>query len=166
MLTAEKIIELLKLEPLAIEGGYFCETYRCPLTLPGSSLPDAYTGERSFSTAIYYLLTPDNFSLMHQVPGEEVFHFYLGDAVEMLHLNQDGTGEVVTMGTDIEAGMHPQVVVPGGVWQGARLVSGGRYALMGTTMAPGFDYADYTNGVRADLCSQYPDYAELITERT
>jgi len=166
MLTAEKIIELLKLEPLAIEGGYFCETYRSPLTLSSSSLPDAYTGERSFSTAIYYLLTPESFSRMHQVPGEEVFHFYLGDAVEMLLLNEEGKGEVITMGTDIAAGMHPQFVVSGGVWQGARLAPGGNYALMGTTMSPGFDYADYANGDRSELCSQYPDYAELINELT
>jgi hypothetical protein len=156
MLTAEAIIRLLHLQPHPKEGGHFREMYRSAATL----------GTRSLSTAIYYLLTPDTFSEMHLLPGDELFHFYLGDPVEMLQLHPDGTGQVVMLGTDLEAGMRPQVVVPGGVWQGSRLVPGGKFALLGTTMAPGFAYADYVSGRRAELCPHWPAFAAQITALT
>jgi predicted cupin superfamily sugar epimerase len=117
-------------------------------------------------TAIYYLLTPYTFSAMHRVPGDEIFHFYQGDAVEMLQLPPDGEGKVVVLGNDLLAGMRPQVVVPGGVWQGSRLVAGGRFALLGTTMSPGFDYSDYEAGRRADLAGRFPQFAQFIEQLT
>jgi predicted cupin superfamily sugar epimerase len=166
MLTTQEIIQRLQLEPLAGEGGYFRETYRSKLTIPSNVLPDSYDGNRQITTAMFYLLTPEPFSAMHRLPGDEIFHFYLGDAVEMLQLHPDGTGEIVMIGNDIVAGMRPQVLVPGGSWQGSRLQPGGRFALMGTTMAPGFEFGDYTSGRRAELVAQYPDYIELITALT
>ena len=104
MLTAENIRTLLKLEPHPIEGGYFVQTYRCELQIPRASLPVSYPADRAISTAIYYLLTPDTFSAMHRLPGDEIFHFYLGDPVEMLQLKHDGTGEVILLGQDIASG--------------------------------------------------------------
>src|SRR5581483_11176343 len=98
------------------------------------------------ATAIYYLLTPDTVSAMHRLATDEIFHFYLGDPVEMLQLRPDGSHRVAILGPDLDAGQRPQIVVPRGVWQGARLVPGGRFALLGTTVAPGFDYADYETG--------------------
>jgi predicted cupin superfamily sugar epimerase len=166
MLTAQQIIERLQLETLNIEGGYFRETYRSALAIPAAALPAEYGGERNVSTAIYYLLTPDTFSVIHRVKSDEVFHFYAGDPVEMLQLSPDGTGRVVTIGNDLAAGHGPQVVVPAGVWQGCRLLGGGRWALMGCTVAPGFDYADYSAGDRAKLIASYPKFAEVITALT
>jgi predicted cupin superfamily sugar epimerase len=166
MLTAEEIIERLKLEPLTIEGGYFRETYRSELLVPSDLLPRLRDGNRHLASAIFYLLTPQSFSGMHRLPGDEIFHFYLGDPVEMLQLHPDGTGEVIRIGDDIAADMRPQVLVPGGSWQGSRLLHGGRFALMGTTMAPGFDPVDYTAGTRAELRAEYPAYAELIAALT
>jgi len=157
--SAEEIIHLLDLKPLTIEGGFFRETYRSQEKV---ALP-LYRGPRSLATAIYYLLTPETFSRMHRVPGEEIFHFYLGDPVEMLQLNPDGSGEVITMGQDIAAGMKMQHVVPGGWWQGARLRTGGRFALMGTTMSPGFEYEDYETPDRAELAKSYPGQIDRIT---
>jgi hypothetical protein len=90
-----------------------------------------------------------------------MFPFYLGDPVEMLQLNPDGSGEVIIMGQDITAGMKLQHVVPGGWWQGARLKPGGRFALLGTTMSPGFEYEDYESGGR-ELAQQWPKFAEMI----
>jgi len=110
MLTAEQIRELLQMRPHPIEGGYFAETYRGTPVVPQSLLP-SYPGDRAISTAIYYLLTPDTFSAMHRVRGDEMFHFYLGDPVEMLQLKADG-GEVVLMGQDIAARMRLQHTVP------------------------------------------------------
>jgi hypothetical protein len=149
MITAQDIIKTLALAPLPLEGGYYAETYRS-----------------TFGTAIYYLLTADSYSAMHQLPGDEIFHFYLGDPVEMLQLRPDGTGEVVILGPDILHGMRPQTVVAGGVWQGSRLATGGSFALLGTTMAPGFAFADYVAGEAAQLSATYPEHAERIKRLT
>jgi predicted cupin superfamily sugar epimerase len=157
-LTAEDIIRLLQLKPLTIEGGYFRETYRAQEQLAFSG----YKGARCLSTAIYYLLTPETFSEMHRVPGAEIFHFYLGDAVEMLQIAPDGSAETLVMGPDVGSGMHLQYVVPGGFWQGARLREGGRFALMGTTMSPGFDYTDYESGTREQLLRMFPQHSAMV----
>ena len=163
MLTADQIKKLLHLNPLPIEGGFFAEVYRSDIVLPKSALPGTYSGDRSLSTAIYYLLTPNTFSALHKLRGDEMFHFYLGDPVEMLLLKPDGTGEGVVLGQDIASGMRLQHVVPGGTWQGSRLVPGGKYALLGTTMAPGFDVQDYEPASRDYLRARYAKYAALIS---
>jgi predicted cupin superfamily sugar epimerase len=164
MITAEYLIRQLNLKPLPREGGYFAETYRSPVEI--SQNISGRPVSRNLGTAIYYLLTPDTFSSMHQLRGDEVFHFYLGDPVEMLQLKADGTGELIILGPDIERGMRPQALVPGGVWQGSRLAKGGRFALMGTTMSPGFDFADYARADRRFLIKQYPDFRNLIETLT
>jgi predicted cupin superfamily sugar epimerase len=165
MVTAKQIRELLQMRPHPIEGGYFAETYRGAPVVPRSLLP-GYPNDRAISTAIYYLLTPDTFSAMHRVRGDEMFHFYLGDPVEMLQLKADGSGEAILLGQDIAAGMRLQHTVPGGVWQGSRIRAGGKYALLGTTMAPGFEYEDYETGQRQDLIARYPDFSHRITVLT
>jgi uncharacterized protein len=166
MVTANDIIQCLELAPLPGEGGFFRENYRSQLTIPSEVLPTGYTGNRQASTAIYYFLTPDTCSLLHRLTGDEIFHFYLGDPVEMLQLHPDGTGELITIGSELVAGMRPQVLVPAGSWQGSRLVSGGQFALMGTTMAPGFEFADYTSAMRNEPSENYPQYAALISVLT
>jgi predicted cupin superfamily sugar epimerase len=114
------------------------------------------------STAIYYLLEPNTFSELHRVASDEIFHFYLGDPLEMLQLWPDGSARLLLIGTDFESGMVPQVVVPRGVWQGARLVPGGEFALLGCTVSPGFEYTDYLSGSRALLSEAYPEYRDKI----
>lgn len=165
-LTAERIRELLHLKPHPIEGGFFAETYRSETKLPGGVLGPAYSGERFLGTAIFYLLTPETFSGMHQLPGDELFHFYLGDPAEMLQLHPDGTPEMIVLGQNIASGMRLQHCVPGGCWQGARLIAGGSFALLGTTMSPGFDYADYRVGGRAELTRLCPARSALIATLT
>ena len=165
-MTAQDIIRLLKLEKHPKEGGYFRETYRSPQSIPREHLPSAYSGPRDFSTAIYYLITPDSFSAMHRLPGEEIFHHYLGDGVEMLLLHPDGNSEIVTIGNDLLRGQSPQVIVPANTWQGSRLIDGGRFALLGCTMSPGFDYADYQHGSRDELIRQYPSQSQRIAALT
>ena len=166
MITAEQIKAVLHLEPRPAEGGYFRETYRSTESLPSDSLPERYVSTRSFSTAIYYLLTPETFSAMHRLKSDEIFHFYMGDPVEMLQLLPDGTGTIITIGQDIMAGMQPQVLVPMQVWQGARLKPGGKFALLGTTVSPGFDYCDYETGYRDLLVAGYPQFQDLIISLT
>jgi hypothetical protein len=148
-----------------IEGGYFAETYRSAGTAPRDVLKN-YPGDRSLLTAIFYMLTTDTFSAMHRVRGDEMYHYYLGDPVEMLQLAPDGTGEIIILGQDIASDMRLQHTVPGGRWQGSRVREGGEYALLGATMAPGFEYEDYQTGMRQDLIAGYAQYAQLITSLT
>jgi predicted cupin superfamily sugar epimerase len=159
-MTADEVIAFLQLQPHPVEGGFFRETYRSGATLQQDG------AIRSVSTAIYYLLTPKTVSALHRLPGDEVFHFYGGDPVRMLQLWPDGSTRSLALGPDLRAGHMPQLVVPGGVWQGSVLMDGGAWALLGATMAPGFDYADYTAGHRAELTAKYPAEAKMIERLT
>jgi hypothetical protein len=160
--TADDVIRLLDLQPHPVEGGFFRETYRAVAALPFPGYP----APRAVSTAIYYLLKPGHVSELHVLPGEEVFHFYLGAPVRMLQLWPDGTGREVVLGPDLAAGQVPQLVVPGGVWQGTRLVGLDGFALLGCTVAPGFDYADYRSATRAELTAKWPAFAAEIARLT
>jgi uncharacterized protein len=166
MPTVDELISILHLRPHGTEGGYFAETYRSAEQIPPQALPKGYDGARSAATAIYYLVTPDTVSALHRLKGDEVFHFYAGDPVEMLQLWPDGSVRVLALGIDLAAGMRPQIVVPARVWQGSRLMPGGRYALLGTTMSPGFEYADYEAGRADELVAAYPAERERIQALT
>jgi len=167
-LTPEILIERMGLVPLPVEGGHYRQTWVSAEAVAAAGLPARYGRDKPLGTAIYYLLTddPDSFSALHRLPTDEVYHFYLGDPVEMLLLHPGGRGEAIALGPDILAGQRVQLVVPRGVWQGSRLAPGGRFALMGTTMAPGFDPADYEGGGREGLIRAYPDQAERIRRLT
>ena len=167
-MTASELIALLGLTPLPIEGGYFRETWRSTLTVGPGTLPLRYTSDKSLGTAIYYLLTsdPNSFSALHKLPTDEIYHFYLGDPVEMLLLMPDGGTRRVLLGHNIAADESVQFIVPAGVWQGSRLVAGGEFALLGTTMSPGFDPSDYQPGTREELLAQYPRHAASIQALT
>lgn len=167
-MKAHDIIALLNLQPLPVEGGYFRETWRSNLVAGQAVLPLRYTSERSLGSAIYYLLTSDrdSFSALHRLATDEIYHFYLGDPVEMLLLSHDLSARRVILGHNLAAGEHVQYVVPAGVWQGSRIMAGGDYALLGTTMSPGFDPADYQPGRREELVAQYPQHAASIQALT
>jgi len=168
LITAEGIIKKLGLIPHPDEGGFFSETYRSPEFIPRDALDGRYDGRRRFSTAIYFLLTPETFSRMHILRSDEIFHFYMGDAVEMIKLYPDGSGKTVRLGHDIMNGESLQVTVEAGVWQGAHLLPGGKFALLGTTVAPGFEFADYASAkdgisdLGGYLCSKYPEFTDKI----
>ncbi|MBI3407176.1 MAG: cupin domain-containing protein [Planctomycetes bacterium] len=161
VISAHELIARLNLQPHPKEGGHFRETYRAAHSLPSTALPSAYGSSRALSTAIYYLLMPGTFSALHRLRSDEIFHFYLGDPVRMLQLDPDGTGRTIVLGPRVLQGQQVQAVVPAGTWQGSILEPGGEFALLGCTVAPGFDYADYEKGTR-DLARQYPDFATLI----
>jgi uncharacterized protein len=143
------------------EGGFFIETYRSAETVPEATLSGG-AGAHALATAIYFLVTPQEHSALHRLRADEIFHFYLGDPVEMLLLRPDGSTQVLVLGTDLEAGMRPQLVVPRGTWQGSLLRPGGRFALLGTTMAPGFEPSDYEHGDPAALSQAYAEQRERI----
>jgi predicted cupin superfamily sugar epimerase len=159
-MTANEIKALLNLQPHPVEGGSFRRTY----TSGGTAvLP---RGVRPLGTAIYYLLEPGTFSEMHTLDSDEIFHFYLGDPVEMLQLHSDGSSALFTLGPDLAAGHHVQLVVPAGVWQGTRLIGDGKVALLGCTVTPGFDFADYRSGTYAELAGKWPMEAARIKALT
>jgi predicted cupin superfamily sugar epimerase len=168
MLSADDIIDLLQLEPLPIEGGSFRQTYRSVGSLPPSALPAGYAGSRLFGTAIYYLLRDGECSALHRLRSDEIYHFYLGQPVELLLLHPEGRHETAMLGTDLMVGQRPQVIVPHGVWQGAHLAlpTAAGFALLGTTMAPGYDPADFELGDRDALLASYPQRAEEIRALT
>src|SRR3954467_12880037 len=116
MPTADELIARLHLQPHPKEGGYFRETYRSAEAFPANALPSRYGGDRSASTAIYYLLAPTSISALHPLKTDEGFHFYLGAPVRMLQLFPDGNARTVVIGPDVLGGQQVQVVVPAGVW--------------------------------------------------
>ena len=159
-MTASEIKALLKLEPHPIEGGWYRRTYTSEVSVA------LLRGVRPYGTAIYYLLEAGSFSEMHMLASDEIFHFYLGDPVEMLQLYPNGGSAVLTLGPDLEAGQNVQLVVPAGVWQGTRLIGDGKFALLGCTVTPGFDFADYKNASYAELVERWPAEAERIQRLT
>ena len=163
-----KLIEKLHLEPLPMEGGLFFQSYRSNDEIPLEHLPKRYPSRRRFSSAIFYLMTndTDGFSAMHKLLTDEIFHFYLGDPIEMLLLYPDGSHKRVILGKDILGDQHVQYVVPHGIWQGSHLLPGGKYALLGTTMAPGFEADEFVLGHRAELVSKYPREKALLQRLT
>ena len=155
-MTAEDVKELLGLKPHPREGGWYVRTWEA------EEYVAARQGERRTSTAIYYLLEPGTFSEMHRLRSDEVFHHYMGGAVQMLQLAAGGEGGTVRLGGDLAAGERPQVVVPRGVWQGSRLVREEGFALLGCTVSPGFEFDDYESAPSAELSGQWPAWAEEI----
>jgi hypothetical protein len=158
--TADQIKTLLNLAPHPVEGGHFRRTYTSAANV---HLP---RGTRPQGTAIYYLLEAGTFSEMHLLDSDEIFHFYLGDPVEMLQLYPDGRSALFTLGPDLKAGQHLQLLVPAGVWQGTRILGHGKLALLGCTVVPGFDFADYRSASYAELVAKWPDQAERIRALT
>jgi predicted cupin superfamily sugar epimerase len=95
-----------------------------------------------------------------------VYHFYLGDPVELLQLHPDGRGERIILGQDLLGGQKVQHVVPRDVWQGSHLLPGGQFALLGTTMAPGYTDEDYIGGDPDALIAAYAELEALIEQLT
>lgn len=162
MTSADEVIERLGLLAHP-EGGFYAETFRAkalPFELPGR-------GARSASTAIYFLLRAQDFSALHVVTSDEVWHHYLGDTLELHCFDTAGQHRQVRLGTAIEQGERPQHVVEQHELQAARVLPG-RYgfALCGCTVAPGFDFADFRMPGRVELLKQLPQHAELVTALT
>jgi predicted cupin superfamily sugar epimerase len=160
-MTAEEVKKILGLQPHPREGGWYVRTWESEGWV---AVSERYDGPRRTSTAIYYLLEPGTFSEMHVLQSDEVFHYYMGGAVEMLQLFADGRSQRVVLGKDLAAGERPQVVVPGGVWQGSRLLTQEGWALLGCVVAPGFEFVDYRDASAEELVAKWPGEAEMIRE--
>jgi predicted cupin superfamily sugar epimerase len=166
MLSAQQVRDWLNLQPNPQEGGFLASVYTSTIVVPGKVLPKKLPpakDDRPICSAIYYFLEAPGFSAMHRVTGDMLYHFYAGDPVQMLLLSEDGSAEVTIFGNNLALGQNPMKMIPGGTWLGSRLTPGGTWALMGVSMAPGFDPVDYTIGQRKELIARYPEQEQLIT---
>ncbi len=164
-MTAADWIRKLELEKHE-EGGYFRETYRSPLTLSADALPGAFGGPRSAVTSIYFLLESGDFSALHRLKADELWHFYSGAPLTLHLLHPDGTYERRLLGRDPDEGQAFQLVVPSGTWFGATVDAPGAHTLAGCTVAPGFEYGDFELGKRSELLALFPRHAELVKRLT
>jgi predicted cupin superfamily sugar epimerase len=144
------------------EGGWYRETYRASERIDTAALPPRFGGPRAFGTAIYYLLRAGERSALHRIKSDEVWHHYAGDAVILWTLDDSGAARDVRLGGDGDF----QILVPAGAWYGARVADGGAYALMGGTVAPGFEFADFELADRATLLATWPRHRALIEALT
>ena len=154
--TARELIDALGLTPLPEEGGMSLQTY----------ISQKKIGDEPGGTAIYYLLSGEAFSHLHRLTGDEIYHFYLGDPVELTELLPDGSVRTTVLGQDVLGGQKVQHVVLAGHWQGSRLRAGGSFALLGTTMCPGYTDACYEHGDGEALKRQYPQAEKAIRALT
>jgi uncharacterized protein len=162
--TAQQWIDRLRLEPHP-EGGWYRQTYRALLMLSQAALP-AYNGDRAASTAIYFLLAGDQFSAFHRLLSDEVWHFYAGSTLIVHVIEPSGKYTELLLGSDPTSGEDFQAVVPAGCWFGSSLRQPNTWALVGCTVAPGFDFADFEMARREELTAQYPQHRSIIERLT
>jgi hypothetical protein len=155
----------LKLTPHP-EGGYFRQTYRSDLILKKDALPSEFSGPRSASTAIYFLLDGENFSAFHRIRSDELWHFYAGDSLEIHVIDLDGIHSRILLGPNLDAGENLQAVVKAGCWFASRVQDPNSFALVGCTVAPGFDFEDFELAKRSDLSARFPQHQSLIEKLT
>ncbi|HEV3307440.1 MAG TPA: cupin domain-containing protein [Candidatus Sulfotelmatobacter sp.] len=158
-------IEKLRLEPHP-EGGYYRQTYKVDLILAKESLPAEFSGARAASTAIYFLLEGKNFSAFHRLRSDEVWHFYVGATLVVHVIDEEGRYAEILLGSNPDAGEVLQAVVTAGSWFASRVRDGKRFALVGCTVAPGFDFEDFEMGKREELVREYPQYRGVIERLT
>lgn len=145
------------------EGGWYKETYRSEGVV---SKPLGFDGERSYSTAIYFLLTKDNFSAFHRIKSDEMWHFYDGDGLVIHELRTDGSYIKHQLGLGLEEGEQPQLVIAANSWFASEVKEGGTWCLVGCTVSPGFDFNDFEMANRSQLLEEYPNHSNVISRLT
>jgi predicted cupin superfamily sugar epimerase len=164
-LTQDDWIRDLGLQPHP-EGGWFREAYRSAESIPRPALPQRFTGDRHFATSIYYLLGPGDFSALHRIRQDEIWHFYDGSRLVVHVIRPDASTEQLLLGRDLAKGERPMAVVPAGSWFGAQVAKDDGYALLGCTVAPGFDFEDFELPTRVELLELFPQHETLIRSLT
>ena len=163
--TAQTYIDTLQMDAHP-EGGFFKETYRSRHLINVTQGSGSTPVQRSVSTGIYFLLEKNNFSAFHKIQSDEMWHFYAGQALEVLELNEHGELSCTRLGSDILGGEVHQHVVPANTWFASRVAAGGSFSLVGCTVAPGFDFADFCMADRALLVAAFPQHSQTIADLT
>ncbi|MFH1027655.1 MAG: cupin domain-containing protein [Pseudomonadota bacterium] len=148
------------------EGGWFRESYRSAELIPASALPDRFDEQRCFSTAIYFLLEEGDISALHRLKSDEIWHFYDGASLAVHVIEPDGKHYTLLLGHDLDGGEQLQAIVPAGCWFGAELAGSGEHALVGCSVAPGFDFNDFEMASGEELIALFPQHEGLISRMT
>ncbi|RZT00322.1 cupin domain-containing protein [Aquimarina brevivitae] len=148
------------------EGGFYKETHRSPIKIKKKNLPDTFSGDRNCSTAIYFLLTSDNFSAFHRIQQDEVWHYYEGSPLDVHVIDKEGAYTKYEVGLDLRNGAVPQLVVPAGVWFASSVRNEDDYSFVGCTVSPGFDFDDFELADRKALSLRYPEHRKIISRLT
>ena len=161
MYTPQQLIQQFNMLPHP-EGGYYKETYRSKESIPENVLPIRFSGDRNFSTAIYFLLEQGNFSAFHKIQSDECWHFYAGEALHIYVIHFTGELEIIKLGNNITNNETFQYVVPAGCWFASEPADGSSFSFVGCTVAPGFDFADFVLAKAEDLIQQFSQHKDLI----
>lgn len=161
----KEIVEKLEMNPHP-EGGFYKETYRSDGIVPQNVLEKEFTGDRNYCTAIYFLLTSDNFSAFHRIKQDEVWHYYEGSSLYVHVINLNGEYNKYAVGINLDQGEVPQLVVPAGCWFASSVKNKNGYSLVGCTVSPGFDFEDFELAERANLIREFPNHKPVITKFT
>jgi predicted cupin superfamily sugar epimerase len=161
MLTAETLVTYFKMLPHP-EGGYYKETYRSDELIAHNALPERFTGDRVFSTAIYFLLEKGNFSGFHKIQSDECWHFYAGQTLFVYVLHNNDSLETIKLGSNLLNGEVFQAVVPAGCWFASEPAPNSEFSFVGCTVAPGFDFADFELAKADELAKEFPEHEILI----
>ncbi len=164
-MTAEQLVKHLELVPHP-EGGFYKEVYRSETKLQGSMLAKDMEGDRNFSTAIYFLIEKENFSALHKIKSDEIWHFYAGDALEVIEIDDSGVLKLTRVGNKLDQAEVFQYTVKANTWFGSRVKSDGVYSLVGCTVSPGFDFRDFEMAKRNDLLKKFPQHKSIIDQMT
>jgi predicted cupin superfamily sugar epimerase len=162
-LSAAQIIELLGLKRHST-CGFVDETFSSPIQLPASALPQGYTGTHSLGNVLTFLVTPEACVRLHRIRSDQMYHHYCGDPLEVLLLYADGRHEVKAVGSDLRAGMRPQLFIPGGTFHTARVTRPEGWALLGTSVWVRAEAADVETGDVERLASSFPKASAVIRE--
>lgn len=162
---AKIIVEKLCLQPHP-EGGYFKEVYRAEDKIEMASLPIRFSGDRNFCTSIYFMLAGNDKSHFHRIKSDEIWHFYAGTALILHQIEANGNYSRIKIGNEILSGETPQAIIPHGNWFAAEVEDKNSYALVGCTVSPGFDFADFELAEQKDLCEKFPQHSDMIKRFT
>ena len=161
----QQLVNSLNLLPHP-EGGFYKETYRSNGVLDKTALPATFSGNRNYCTAIYFLLTSDNFSAFHRIKQDEIWHFYKGSTLLVHVIDKQGKYTQHKVGLNLEAGEVPQLVVPAGCWFASSVNDKNGYSFVGCTVAPGFDFEDFELANYKELSAHYPEHKDIIKQLT
>jgi predicted cupin superfamily sugar epimerase len=154
-LSADEIRSLLNLEPNAT-CGFVRVTFLSTQSIGFGGLPAPFADGRPLGSALYFLVTPGAPVRLHRIRNDQLYHYYLGDPLELFLLHGDGTTERIIVGPDLRGGQRVQLLIPGNTFHTARLVGQGRWFLGASTEWPGVTPTDVEIGNLDELCGKYP----------
>lgn len=165
MISSKELVNKLDFQPHP-EGGYFKEVYRSEEEMKSEDLPERYKSPRCFGTSIYYMLEGERFSSFHKLKSDEIWHFYLGSPIILHLINKEGKYSKVIVGQNVDEDEHLQFTIPHGTWFAAEVKDKSSFSLVGCTVSPGFDFADFEMGERNNLIEMFPKFKDIIEKLT